>query len=300
VDRHSILPSLYIVMEKCDGDLASVCQSSRGVSLPEARRLIYSLIVGCEYLHSLLVYHRDLKPSNCLVYRDGSIKICDFNLARTVDADRADGSTSALPVPKLRRDLTQRVCTTWYRAPEVILQIGYNQAMDVWAAGCILAELFRALNTNGRQPCSVAIFRSDGSWPLSGKQQSGDMLDQILDVLGTPFDDPQFQKLPLFTQENLRRYDERRGQGLRGKVPEEAGLHGLALLEQMLRFWADERISMKDSLQHPFFAQVRRSPDEAIAADCCLQISYDESQLGSLEDARAQMQNEIDNFAAEL
>merc|ERR1712083_1166517 len=77
---------LYIVMERCDTDLKKVCEHRSGVSLPQARRLSYNLLVGCSYLHSKGVYHRDLKPANCLANRDCSVKICDFNLARTVDA----------------------------------------------------------------------------------------------------------------------------------------------------------------------------------------------------------------------
>jgi serine/threonine protein kinase len=42
---------------------------------------------------------------------------------------------------RLTKRLTQHVATRWYRAPELILLQPYTSAVDVWAAGCIFAEL---------------------------------------------------------------------------------------------------------------------------------------------------------------
>merc|ERR1712187_113451 len=73
--------AIYIVMELCDSDLANVCANLKGISARQARKLVYNLLVGCDYLHTRGVYHRDLKPANCLANRDCTVKICDFNLA---------------------------------------------------------------------------------------------------------------------------------------------------------------------------------------------------------------------------
>lgn len=44
--------------------------------------------------------------------------------------------------PKQKREITETVYSRWYRAPEIILlDHNYNQAADVWALGCILAEM---------------------------------------------------------------------------------------------------------------------------------------------------------------
>ena len=72
--------------------------------------------------------HRDLKPENILIRKDKVLKLCDFGLARTF----------SLPIGTL----THEVMTLWYRAPEILLRSKrYNSAVDIWAAGCIMAEL---------------------------------------------------------------------------------------------------------------------------------------------------------------
>lgn len=80
---------------------------------------------GLKYIHSAGVVHRDLKPSNVLVDENCDIKLCDFGLARTVDIT-----------------MTGYVTMRHYRAPETMLMWQkYTVQVDIWSAGCILAEL---------------------------------------------------------------------------------------------------------------------------------------------------------------
>jgi len=87
------------------------------------------LLCGLEHCHSRGVLHRDIKGSNLLVDNNGTLKIGDFGLATVYEPD------SKVP-------LTSRVVTLWYRAPELLLgSTDYGAAIDLWSAGCILAEL---------------------------------------------------------------------------------------------------------------------------------------------------------------
>ena len=75
--------------------------------------------------------HRDLKPGNLLVNKNCDLKICDFGLARGVDPGES-GS----------QQLTEYVVTRWYRAPELLVENDmYDEGIDIWSVGCILAEV---------------------------------------------------------------------------------------------------------------------------------------------------------------
>lgn len=74
--------------------------------------------------------HRDIKSSNLLIDKRGVLKIADFGLANSF----------AL---KNKGPLTNRVVTLWYRSPELLLgSTDYGFAIDLWSAGCLLAEMF--------------------------------------------------------------------------------------------------------------------------------------------------------------
>jgi len=286
---------LYIVMELCDTDLRKVCMNSRGVSLAQARKLTHGLLVGCSYLHSAGIYHRDLKPANCLVNRDCSVKIGDFNLSISVQPTSLNGAVSVagggggggLDNPqddpgdrlRLRRTLTTHVASRWYRPPEVILRLGYTEAMDVWSAGCIIAELFCALNEDGRRPKRGALFPGDRDpWLSAASNEStdlemahaGDQLSVIFDILGTP-SEAQLEALAhhdVDVVSYLGSYPTRLGRRLRMRLPPEASEEGLDLLEQMLCLLPGERISMATAVRHPFLDAVRGFPSGCAGNGC--------------------------------
>ncbi len=89
---------------------------------------VLQTLLGLEYLHANWILHRDLKPNNLLLNRDGVLKIADFGLAKHY------GSPN--------RQYTHIVVTRWYRAPELLFGARiYGTGVDIWAVGCILAEL---------------------------------------------------------------------------------------------------------------------------------------------------------------
>lgn len=89
--------------------------------------------------------------------------------------------------------------TRWYRAPEVILlQKDYGTPMDVWACGCIFAELLSMLRKNNTYFWNrVPLFPGESCYPLSPSQMPDkitnkfssnreDQLNKIFDVIGSP------------------------------------------------------------------------------------------------------------------
>merc|ERR1712091_33384 len=100
------------------------------------KSFLWQILMGLRHLHSNWVVHRDLKPSNILVMGAGAemgkVKIADFGLARSFQE----------PLQPLAENGV--VVTIWYRAPELLLGAKhYTHAIDLWAAGCIFAELLR-------------------------------------------------------------------------------------------------------------------------------------------------------------
>ena len=76
---------IYLVLEWADTDLMKLIQSPLYLSDLQVKQIMYQILCGVKYIHSANIIHRDLKPSNILVNDDGSIKICDFGLARSLN-----------------------------------------------------------------------------------------------------------------------------------------------------------------------------------------------------------------------
>ena len=76
--------TLYTVMEYAESDLKKVIKSSIHLQLVHIQTIIYNLMCAVKYLHESNVIHRDLKPANVLVNEDCTVKLCDFDLARSI------------------------------------------------------------------------------------------------------------------------------------------------------------------------------------------------------------------------
>ncbi|XP_074586562.1 putative serine/threonine-protein kinase At1g09600 [Curcuma longa] len=123
--------SLYLVFEYMEHDLAGIL-ARRGPKLtePQVKCYMQQLLQGLAHCHSRGILHRDIKGSNLLVSDNGILKIADFGLSTPF-------------VHGQKQPLTSRVVTLWYRPPELLLgATKYGVSVDLWSAGCILAELF--------------------------------------------------------------------------------------------------------------------------------------------------------------
>jgi len=122
--------SLYLVFEYMEHDLAGLAASPDiKFTLPQIKCYMQQLLSGLEHCHDNNVLHRDIKGSNLLLDNNGILKIADFGLAAFFD-------------PRHKRPMTSRVVTLWYRPPELLLgATDYGVGIDLWSAGCILAEL---------------------------------------------------------------------------------------------------------------------------------------------------------------
>jgi len=131
-DEINIFEDVYLILELMQVNLAKVIKSQKLQPIHH-QVFLYQILRGLKYIHSAGVIHRDLKPQNILVNgEDCNLKITDFGLARGVFKEKGDSWL-----------LTEYVVTRWYRAPEIMCSKKmYDEAIDVWAAGCIFAEFF--------------------------------------------------------------------------------------------------------------------------------------------------------------
>ena len=184
--------------------------------------ILNDILLGIAYCHTHRILHRDLKPQNLLLSSDGLIKLADFGLAR------------AFGVPV--RTFTHEVVTLWYRAPEILLGCKYySTEVDIWS----IAGIFSEMATH------KVLFRGDSEI---------DQLFQIFRVLGTPNENvwPGVSQLPDYNStfpnwspQNLSKYNP--------QLDEE----GIDLLQKLLVYTPEERISAKAALKHEFFRNVQ-------------------------------------------
>ena len=174
----------------------------------------------------------------------------------------------------MKRELTGHVVTRWYRAPEIILlEKDYGPAIDIWAVGCIFAELLGMMKENAptfldRQP----LFPGKSCFPLSPakdptEQRKGfpfsstDQLAVIFGTIGIPNED---DKSFVTDQKALEYLDSFPWNGrvdLKLKYPG-APKEAIDFLNKVLVFNPYFRISLKEAIEHPLFDNVRRPQAE--------------------------------------
>lgn len=226
----SNLDSIFMVMEYMEHDLKGLMETMKQpFSQSEVKCLMLQLLEGIKYLHDNWVLHRDLKTSNLLLNNRGELKICDFGLARQYGS----------PL----KPYTHLVVTLWYRAPELLLgSKQYSTAIDMWSLGCIMAELL-------------------SKEPLFNGKSEFDQLDKIFKTLGTPNEKiwPGFSKLPgvkvnfIKHQYNLLRKKFPATSFTGSPVLSDAGFD---LLNSLLTYDPDKRITAEAALNHDWFREV--------------------------------------------
>lgn len=208
---------MFLVFEHVDQDLSMYIEKAGSViESTKIRQMSMEILNGVDFLHSHRIVHRDLKPQNLLVTANGHIKLADFGLAKTYDFDMR---------------LTSVVVTLWYRAPEVLLGLAYATPVDIWAIGCIIAELYRLQ-------------------PLFCGSSEGDQLGKIFKILGKP-SEPEWPKNVTIAYNSFEIKEPVNVLQYTSNLCE----NGYDLIMKMLTFDPMKRISAADALKHIYFTE---------------------------------------------
>lgn len=116
-------------------------------SLPRIKRIAKQILTALNFIHKLDIIHCDLKPENILIK---SFSRCEV---KVIDLGSSCFTTD---------HLSSYVQSRSYRAPEVMLGLPYNQKIDIWSLGCVLAELHTGKVLFANTSISTLLARING------------------------------------------------------------------------------------------------------------------------------------------
>ncbi|XP_078137085.1 serine/threonine-protein kinase MAK isoform X5 [Sander vitreus] len=210
---------LYFVFEYMKENLYQLMKDRKKL-FPESviRNISFQILQGLSFIHKHGFFHRDMKPENLLCMGPELVKIADFGLAREI---------------RSKPPYTDYVSTRWYRAPEVLLRSStYSSPIDLWAVGCIMAELYTLR-------------------PLFPGNSEVDEIFKICQVLGTVKKTDWSEGYQLASAMNFR-FPQCVPTHLKTLIPN-ASNEAIALMRDMLQWDPKKRPTAVQALRYPYF-----------------------------------------------
>uniref|UniRef100_A0A671Q3T7 dual-specificity kinase n=1 Tax=Sinocyclocheilus anshuiensis TaxID=1608454 RepID=A0A671Q3T7_9TELE len=217
-------------------------------SISQVRHMAYQICLAVKFLHENKLTHTDLKPENILFV------ISDFTITYNVEKKRDERTVKNTAVRVVdfgsatfdHEHHSTIVSTRHYRAPEVILELGWSQPCDVWSIGCILFEYylgFTLFQTHDNREHLAMMERISGPVPSR--------------MIRKTRKQKYFYRGRRYVRENckpLRRY-------LLSEAEEHHQLFDL--IEAMLEYEPTKRLTLAAALRHPFFQSTISSADQS-------------------------------------
>ncbi len=138
--------AMYLVMECVDGEPLSARMELKGrLAVAETLSMVSQVASALQAAHDADIVHRDVKPSNLLVTDDGTIRLADFGVARSVESAALTATNAVLG-------------TARYMAPEQALGRTATAAVDIYALGAVAYHCLAGVPPfEGGTPIEVAL-----------------------------------------------------------------------------------------------------------------------------------------------
>ncbi|KAK3896985.1 kinase-like domain-containing protein [Staphylotrichum tortipilum] len=249
---------LCMVFENLSMNLREVLKkfgNNVGINLNATRAYAYQIFLALAHMRKCNIIHADLKPDNILVNdARNKLKICDLGTA----IDRSDAATAATePMPYL--------VSRFYRAPEIILGVPFDYAVDMWSIGCTLYELYtgKILFTGENNNQMLKNFMEIRGKLSAKLYRRGDLAINHFDELGNFISverDKILGKTSIRTLASVKPTRDLRTRLLAASAgmddAESRELnHFVDLLERCLTLNPDKRLTPAEAVRHPFFTQ---------------------------------------------
>ncbi|XP_063243452.1 serine/threonine-protein kinase Doa isoform X6 [Bacillus rossius redtenbacheri] len=218
--------------------------------LEAVRHIAYQLCYSVKFLHDNKLTHTDLKPENIL-FVDSDFDIIynnkrkrDIRRIKRTDVRLIDFGSATFD----DEHHSTIVSTRHYRAPEVILELGWSQPCDVWSIGCIVFELY----------LGITLFQTHDN------REHLAMMERILGPI--PYRMARKTKTKYFYHGKLD-WDEKSSAGRyvrenckplhRYQASDDQDHRNLFdLIARMLEYEPTSRIPLSEALRHPFFDKI--------------------------------------------
>ncbi|XP_070773708.1 dual specificity protein kinase CLK4-like [Enoplosus armatus] len=226
-------------------------------NVEQIRRMAFQIVRAVCFLHRNKLTHTDLKPENILfVCSDCDLKYndqtkCEERSLRSLDVKVVDFGTATFD----HEHHESLVSTRHYRAPEVILDLGWNQSCDVWSLGCVLMEFYLGRTlfmTHDSKEHLAMMEKVLGPIPphlLKQTRKQHYVHNECLNWDEQSSSDDHIRK----QCKPLKQYIQRKNE-------EERQLFDL--LGSMLEYDVCRRITLEEALWHPFFTPLRKQKQQ--------------------------------------
>lgn len=245
---------MCLVFENLSADLREVLKKfgrNVGLNIKAIRSYAQQMFLSLSHLKKCQILHADLKPDNILVSEKRNLlKVCDLGTAAFADD----------------AEVTPYLVSRFYRAPEVILGMPFDYAIDMWSIGCTLYELYTGrilfAGADNNQMLRV-IQECRGKFPIRMLKKST-LAEKHFDIDGNFFSQERDKITGKATMKQMNFTKTAPGKDLRARMagntkgmrPEEIKEHAafVDLMDKCLQLDPARRISPNDALRHGFIS----------------------------------------------